>query len=248
MDTSPRSALLGVVAAGVAGGLYYLFGMHGYETLKGALSAGLEIAIYSPSRPTAKTFFVGEKLRFKLENSTSPKVFWLFEEQKVIPGTVEVEFAFLQDRSAPKGSKQLGRVDAFVRRGEAFASVSKTVDLDSLPIRSTVAQTDSQLTLFAPTKLANGWAIERVGLSSYDGAKFMLAAELKHQASPNPEMSEWTSTGKLPVTREIVQNADGEWVERVVSDRATKLFQYTVRAPDGNSQVELVKAIKPDSQ
>ena len=242
MELSGKGTVIGAGVVVVAGALVYLFQLHGYEDLMRRVKRTPSIELYSASRPTAKEFFVGEKIRFKLQDATAPKVFWLFDEQTWRAGEIEVEYAFEKPPVDPVGATMLRRVDAFVKPGDEYFTVNKLVTLYPSPFQGSLRKTESKVIFSAPMEVQGGWTIERVDLAGYEKGKYVKLGELTRQPSgmePRGETT-WVAEGKPPVMREIVQGVNGEWVERDAT-----AIEYLMKASHGKSKVAIVKGFNP---
>jgi hypothetical protein len=222
MTLPKTSQVVATIIAGVVLALILWFTTFGgWDTVKGWVGRPM-IDIRSSTRPFAKSFYVGEKLRVVLGNVTASRVIWLFDEDQVVRGTTEVEYAFKQDPLAQPGSSEHRRVDAFMKIGESYSWTSKWVDVDAVNFQGKIEDQGKQLVLSAPSDVSSKWTLAGVSISGYKNGKFTEAATLtKKAALATDNYSEWLLADRaesppLAGLKDLVETSDkggGSWIE-----------------------------------
>lgn len=127
---------------------------------------------------------MGQKLRFLLRGVQAQQVVWLFDDQKAVRSSVQVEYAFTQDAADPQGLLSSHRIDALFKVGDSYIDVTIYVNVENIRYSAMVDIQPSGLSVTADSKLTarskSGSHLKLVGasLEKYSGGKFIEGSPL----------------------------------------------------------------------
>lgn len=152
--------------------------------------SGTQIVISSTTRTSTAPYFAGEVLRFGLKDVQSPKVYWVFDEEAPVAGSVEAQFAFPFDDKSPAGQSRDHRVDVFFKQGDAYESASALVRTVNIRLSAKVSFTESDIEVAPPPEFAGDWLLTGASLARFSNARFDPPRSLTDTGSS------WTTTNK----------------------------------------------------
>jgi hypothetical protein len=179
---NPLVRLIIIIVAGITlGVIVWLKEFEGLNQIKKLLHPPFIKAI-SPMRPNVETFITGEKIRLYLTNIQSEKVFWLFEEKSVLPGSVEIEYSFPYDRSQADGLVRDYRVDAFFKHGAQYRVASTIVRTQNIRYSASIDVEQSDVRLTVRNTLGDRWMLSKASLSKYEDGAFKPGFDIPVEA------------------------------------------------------------------
>lgn len=170
--------LLRLIAVIFIGGiLFWLFQLDGIEVVRGWLKRPT-IEAKPTTRRETDTFLADEKVRFFLKHVQSEKVFWMFDENHVYPGNVEIEYAFSFDENAGSGITCDHRVDVFFKRGTSYRTVSGFVRVQNIKYNVKLDVQHLEVSLSSDKILDDRWMVRGASLSKFEDGNFKSIFDL----------------------------------------------------------------------
>ena len=250
MSARPSGIVATIIAGLVLWLTLWLSEFDGWHTLKNLIHPKPTIEIRSTSRPFAKVFFVGEKLRLAIRNVNAAHAIWLFDNEDVLRSTKEIQRAFSPDPLAKTDGPQDHRIDVFVRDGSKYEWVTKQLDLEPLPFSPTAHVIGKTVELQAPQMASGKWTLDAVSVAHYKDGRYVSADSLKPLGTENGlskfqfPTTMWLNEarkGEPGAFSEITQDSSGEWYEHQI----TAWVEYKFKDVNGNDHLTLVKSLKP---
>lgn len=134
--------------------------------------AGTPIIVSSTTRGQAAEYLAGELLRLSLGSVRTPRVVWLFDDEHVVVGAVEAQYAFPFEETAPSGQARDRRIDAFFKSGDSYKTATTLVRMRNIKYSATANVEQSQMVLTAPAEFATGWFLKSASLASFGDGRF----------------------------------------------------------------------------
>jgi len=146
------------------------------DTIKSWVS-NTRIIVSSTTRGLQTEYLAGEVLRLSLDGIQSPRVVWVFDENQIVLGGVEAQYAFTYDPKAPSGQAVDHRIDAFYKTGDRYRPASVLLRTRNDNFQASIGVKGSDIVVTAPTELGADWALTGASLTLFSDGQFTKRAQ-----------------------------------------------------------------------
>jgi len=177
-----RDRLLKLAAFLVAVALVVLSLTVNLDTIKSWVS-GTSIIVSSTTRGQVAEYLTGEVLRLSLGGVRTPRVVWLFDDDRPVVGAVEAQYAFPFEQHVPAGQARDRRIDAFFKSGNSYKTATTLVRMRNINYKAMASFEKFQIVLTAPTEFASDWFLKNVSLATFGQGRFTTHGPLPSKMS-----------------------------------------------------------------
>lgn len=245
-----KKLLYGAAVILVAGLAYWFFQAGGQRTILEWFKTWSEtpmIEATSTTRSDVDKFIAGEKIRFSLKLVQTDKVFWLFDDNEIIPGSIEIEYGFPFEPTQPLGITTVHRVHAFFRSGETYRVASRAVHSQNLKYEASVSVGQSGVRLIARTSLGDRWVLQNASLTSFEMGSFKIKGEipLGVEAAAPDDPSLITGSIKLRTLRDALSFAENLDLKTQLANRRDAWVTYEFVDRNTKEKLAILQPLGP---